>query len=333
MRWLFLTTLVACVWTPQRGCSEVGGVNISRSESGISGSTSFTTSPSQSCEVQVSRSVPADGATDQYYRDPIVFHLRSSTGEEIIESSISGQTLVLDDGKELDFVPDAPLDPSTAYLVSIYACESFYDLHFSTSSYGAPLLVPLSGTAWSLDLSSASTTDFFSSTLSSQLQPLLLAAGTTLRVAPETSAGAQDWCAATSETSLPPDDLPYFSVHYDRIELETTAPFPLQDVTLSGTIAPDATAVRAELSGQVDLRTLDLPSLGYSDPQEACTELSAKGQSCAACDDGQAVCLAVSFPALPGTAWTEGLPAVPGDHCTACEQGPPSADATCDTPG
>jgi hypothetical protein len=111
--------------------------------------------PGPTCATTVTQTQPVNGATDHYYRDPIVFELSEPDASAVVLTDMAGSTTVSEDGIMVTFTPDVPLEPATAYTVGIDYCYGSPEISFSTSAYGASLeaSTDLEGAVFSLSFS------------------------------------------------------------------------------------------------------------------------------------------------------------------------------------
>ena len=91
------------------------------------------------CDTIVVDTQPVNGATDHYYRDPVVFQLSEPDPTATVMADFAGSVSVSDDGLTITFSPDQPLEASSDYSVALDYCYGRPEISFETSAYGAPL--------------------------------------------------------------------------------------------------------------------------------------------------------------------------------------------------
>ena len=95
--------------------------------------------PGPACSTTIQETHPANGATDHYYRDPVVFVLSEPDPTAVVVADVDGETSVSADGLRIVFTSDVPFDAARAYTVGLDYCFGKPEISFSTSVYGAAL--------------------------------------------------------------------------------------------------------------------------------------------------------------------------------------------------
>jgi len=279
------------------------------------GDTHETSDPS--CETVLTGTDPEDGSTGWFYRDALWLTFSDdASGATLVlydsDDNVVPTTETWSDGNfQVSVAPEAPLLGETTYRLHVEVCEFSGDLTFSTSQYGAPLeesTDALVGNTYVLDLSQATILqpDTLGPLLASYLtEPILIgvdhADDTTIGLV-----GAQGYKRSdgtykqvgTDVWIFPDADFsenPYFSASTDYIAIDyggTT--IPIEQFELSGTFAPDGSAIGGgHAQGWGDTRNMG-PLLGLSDdPSAICDyiDLLGLGVSCSPCADGGNYCL------------------------------------------
>lgn len=265
------------------------------------------------CKTTVEKTIPEDGATAVYYRDPIQFYLSDPDPAATVQAPFSGATTVSSDGMLLTYTPDKPLEPNTAYTVTLRDCKGARDLSFTTSAFGEALADPgaLAGGAYALDLTSALITKpvGVGSIISSFISADLLFGVETVDAArlqavvalSNSYATDQNLCRETPDT--PGSDFseaPYVAVGPMELNLEMGgALVPLRNAWITGAFSVDGASLGgATVTGVMDFREADMavPDLGDAlvnsglGRDDFCTLLPNFGGQCVVCDDGQEEC-------------------------------------------
>lgn len=263
------------------------------------------------CLVRLVHTVPDDGATDHYWRDPVSFELSRPDATASIAAPVAGTTTVED--SRLTFTPDAPLAPSTAYTFTIAGCFGSYDLDFVTSSYGAALSTAVEGRSYVLDLSSGTITEpeNIGELLASYITTDLLlgvvdddGSALDLRFAMAVEGASppeQDMDAGTVDLVADASGSPYFELSGESTTVSISGTtIDLSDIEVSGTFAADGSDIGGlRLSALVDTRGL-APLIGEdAAPDEMCDLLAGLGVSCVACPDGDEFCTPFTVENVP----------------------------------
>ncbi len=328
---MLLVTLLACVTTtPSKSDDDVRGLD--------------------DCDVTAT-SVPADGAEDVFYRDPVVFTLSSADPDATVTSDVPGQASPSPDGLTITWTPDAPLAPSTSFSVTLRTCAGDTVVRFSTSAIGTP--VPddvLMGTAFAIDLLRARIvapaglgpviTQFWREDL--LLGVDAVAAGrldlTGAIGVDDADPVQQNYCNPTIDLTATYAEAPTFQVG----PVDTVLPFDrgdalVRDFVVSGTFSPDGRSfARGTFGGTVDTRPLSWILAASEDPAFICDLAAASGVACEPCeDDGAPYCLTLLAEDVTAMAISTG-PIVPIDirACRGCrswtaETVPPADEQVC----
>lgn len=263
------------------------------------------------CRVRVVDTVPDDGATDHYWRDPVSFELSREDATATIVAPVAGSITV--DGTVLTFTPDTPLDPSTAYTFTLEGCLGSENLDFTTSAYGTALSTTLEGRSYALDVASGNITEpeGVGSILASYITTGLLlgvvdddgsSLGLRFAVAVEgASPPEQDMDVGTLDLTADASGSPYFELSGESATLTLAdATLDLSDIEVSGTFAADASEIGGlRLSALVDTRGL-VPLVDESgDPAAVCDLFASFGVSCVTCPDGTDYCTTFTAEDVP----------------------------------
>ena len=183
------------------------------------------------CGVTIDETLPADGAADFYYRGTLAFELSDDddTASLSVEgadgTAVDGTSSV--DGDMVYFTPNAPLQPSTAYVANLTYCgsETPVAVGFSTSDLGtaADDVTVFEGKTYSLDLSSgnfvqpAGVGDLIGGLLENNiLVGVTAATADSMDILGAISvAGSTDQDTCTETLNIPPADFsqnPYFEI-------------------------------------------------------------------------------------------------------------------------
>lgn len=298
------------------------------------------------CGVEISKTAPAAGNTNFYYRGDIRVTLTDADPTaEISVDGVTGTSTLADDSKSLSFTPDAPLDPSTPYTFNVDYCGGNATVDFTTSSLGGAIADPssLSGNVYSLDLQADDVEIVIpagvGSVLESYLEIALLlevesADASTLSMfgalGQEDDGEAQEFCDPT----LPFPDADFTGAPYFQLGPQTTTisaagyDVEIRDLFISGTFASDGSYWGGGvLQGSVDTRPL-VPLLEDCDADGStpetdddceegaiCELVEGFGVACEDCGDGSEFCLEIKAIGLGGDAVSTDLEEVPLNDC------------------
>ncbi|MFH1464324.1 MAG: Ig-like domain-containing protein [Pseudomonadota bacterium] len=262
------------------------------------------------CEVGIDETIPADGATDAYYRADIEFQLddpdESSPTITLSQggTDVPGSTWLNDDMDVVYFTPTAPLAPSTSYTATLSYCSGTPSINFTTSALGAELTADVVSQTYVIDLATARFVEPAGvGELIGEFVTMNVLVGVTEVSGSEiTMMGAlsveggteQDFCTPTFD--FPAADFsetPYFVVSADEITLSVAGyDIPLKDLEVSGTFASDGTYFGgAVLGGTVDARDIVEMIDEVDTWEDACALTASFGAPCVACDDSVEACL------------------------------------------
>lgn len=296
------------------------------------------------CDVTIKSTIPANNATDAYYRGNIYFTLSDADPTATVSSSIAGTQTVSGDGKTIIYTPSAALSPSTSYSVTLSYCGGDATIDFTTSAVGTSTdAKALVGHAYALDLAAANIVEpaGISAVLSQYLTTAVLVgvqdvSGGQIQMigaigAEGVSPAEQDYC--TPSIDFPSADFaenPFFSIGpQDTVLAVAGYEIEIKQLNVTGSFAPDASEIAgATLSGTIDTRPL-APLIDPKDPNAICALAVNFGAECIACSDGQPYCLTLVADSITGTAIADALVPVAGSDCEGCESGPPAPDAVC----
>jgi len=273
-----------------------------------------TGTPAETCEVQISETVPSGGDSSFYYRGSIevTFTATESEGEvELTDSSgnaVSGESSWDDTGTVLYFTPDDPLSPSTDYKLVIHYCGGDPEVDFRTSEVGtAADTTSMVGKAYTIDLSSARfiEPEGIGSVLGSVLTQSILVgvtaadSSTIQMVGAISTEGTTEQDPCTPSIDFPEADFtgnPYFEIGPQDTTISVAGyTATIGDLYISGAFAPDASYFAGgELGGVVDTTTLDdIPDLADlagcdgTDDNCLCDFIAGTGfAACSDCPDG-----------------------------------------------
>jgi len=264
----------------------------------------------QPCGVGIDETIPADGATDAYYRADIEFQLDDpdESGATVAltqgGTEVAGTSWLSEDSETVYFTPDAPLSPGTAYTATLTYCTGEASIDFTTSALGQPLTADLLTNTYVIDLATARFVEppGVGDLIGEFVAMNVLVGVTEVSDTSITMMGAlsveggtdQDYCTPTFD--FPAADFsesPYFAVIADEITLSVAGyDIPLKDLEVSGTFAADGSYFGgAVLGGTVDARDI-IEMIDEVDTwEDACALTESFGAPCVACDDGVAACL------------------------------------------
>lgn len=285
--------------------------------------TGDTGEPAPTCTASMTTSEPEDGATEWYWKTPLVIDFDDVPEESDIISisdtdgnAVDFEAAWADHGETVTVTP--VLSGSTGYTVSV-SCLEDQAFSFTTSHYGAPLTVAqedLVGKTYELDLPGA----YFKepvgvgALLSTYLENPLLASPVAVSDTEITMLAAQglwdDEGVPSQDMSIgtfpfPPSDwtsAPFFSGDTEEIIVTydtgaSTTDIIIHNVHLEGTFAADGSSLGgAWASGLADTRNLynllDIPDMPGIEPEDVvCAYLESFGLPCIDCGDGVDRCL------------------------------------------
>ncbi len=276
--------------------------------------TSTGTATGGSCTATVA-AFPAPGANDVYYRTTIEFEMSAVETDAAISvmtggAAVAGSTEVID--SRVVFTPDAPLDSTTTYDVTLdWSCGPTTS-SFTTSDIGPPIADPstLIGNTYALDLAAGRWVE--PAGVGSLIGGLLdqeIALGVTnadasilhIMGALGDGAGGQDMCTESFDFPVDADFTanPYFAVSSPLLSLDIQGvAVDIEDMEVSGAFSPNADRIAgASLKGTLDVSIL--ADLVGSDP---CALLVTFGVSCQTCSDGVTeTCLSVLVDSMSAT--------------------------------
>ena len=293
---------------------------------GCKGNGSDSAGSGETCNVEITETLPTAGGTDACYDSAIEFEIAQGDPDAVISledgsgAAVPGTTNANADGTFVTFVPDAPLAPSSAYTATLTYCLGTETLAFTTSVYGEPLVDAngLLDNVYVIDLSDPNQARFskpagVSSILQTQLTRLIA-----LQVIAPTSSTVVSMRLAVLDDSDAAQDLCVPTVDFDNGTL-TGPTFQIgpKDVTLfvagdavdignleaSGPFAPDGSSFGcAGFTGLVDTRPL-VSLLGDTDSPDdfICTLVAGYGAACVPCRDGEPLCLDLEVDHAFGT--------------------------------
>ena len=272
--------------------------------------------PEADCTLAVDGTFPVEGADDAYYRSPLEFDLDGADYPDTVSVSlvgpsgaVTGETRWPDREEDLVlFVPDEPLDPSTAYAATLTACDTSFTLSFATSELGEALDADLEGRVWALDWWSGRVVEPY---LPVSVYAVDDRTDLLITVTDDLGGTLQMFSAFAAEDSDPPiqdpcipsqafpgeadfSGSPYFIASSDEVWLDNGAMLiPFSGVTFSGTFSPDGTWFGgATLAFELDTRVAMTLFYGDFTPEDFCYILSSIDTGCQACtSDGAVYCV------------------------------------------
>ncbi len=304
------------------------------------------TAGTDSCDVTIKSTLPAANAVDANYRAAIEFNLSAADPTAMASSSVAGTTTLVDDGETVIYTPNAPLEPSTAYTVTLDYCGGTADLMFTTSSDGTPLtdVQVLVDRTYALDLAGARILEpaGVGTVLTSYLTQDILVGVKTVDATSIQMIGAigvegssppeQNYC----DPSIPFPSADFSAQPYFQIGPQTTTlavagyEIEIGNLEITGTFAADASYFAGgTLSGTIDTRPL-APLLGEdgedSDEGAICDLAVSFGATCTACPaDGEPFCLTlVADQIVAEEVAGETLVIVTDSDCPDCENTAPN---------
>lgn len=285
------------------------------------------------CEVAVTGTDPATGATGVALNATVSFTLSEADATASISAGYDGSTSVSDDGLTLTWTASAPLAAETTYEVTLDWCGGSEVVSFTTVE---ALDIDVGGKTYALELQNASIDEpaGVGGLLAGQLPEFILMEVVSADASAITFMGAlaiegstdQDTCTAT--IGFPSADFgaaPYFEVGPQDTTLSVAGySATLYAMELTGSFSSDGSSIEdGTLRGAIDMREV-AELLGYA-PDEACDLLSIFGAACAACpQDGESYCVTLAASQLQGDA-VDGLDLieVADNDCPGCEDGEP----------
>ncbi|MFT5682690.1 MAG: hypothetical protein ACI8RZ_003614 [Myxococcota bacterium] len=288
------------------------------------------------CDISITKTWPADGATGVYHRDPIEFTLSEPDSTATLEADFTGTQTISEDGLLISYTPDPPLDPDTTYTVTMSYCFATPQVSFTTSSLGTPLEsgVSLGGMTWLQDPSEGEYTQ--GSGLVANMaavfdRALLVAVSASdgssmdwrLGVADEAEE-LQDECFRTIDVEgIDLSEPPFFQFAETQINVEAfNGELHLYDVLVEGTLSADGTTFGGlHYAITVDLADL-VEVMKVADVDTLCELATNLGSDCGPCPSGGAdSCTTVEARGLIGEATTASVVEVlKPDEVEGCEE-------------
>ncbi len=264
----------------------------------------------ESCEVQISETVPTGGDSDFYYRGTIevYFTQSESDGEVMLMDSagaeVAGSSSWSEDGTVLYFTPSAPLEPSTDYTLAISYCGGNPEVTFRTSEVGGETDVnTLVGKAYAIDLGSARFVEpeGIGAILGELLTQNILAGVVSAddsqiqMIGAISAEGSTEQDVCTPSIAFPVADFsenPYFEIGPEDTTISVAGyTVTIGDLQISGAFGPDLSYFSGGvLGGVIDTTTLDdIPDLaelaGCDGTNDACLCDFIAGTGFATCSD------------------------------------------------
>lgn len=309
-----------------------------------------TSVDSPTCAIRLVESMPADGATDVYFRGTVEFELAETDPLATIRvDGVEGEVSL---GGSRDqvvvFTPSSPLAPLTSYTATLAWCGGEASIGFTTSEAGLPLEdeAALLGRVYAVPFRSGRIVEpagaagvlgqYLTQTDLLRIDAVGDGAITVTNglAIDRSDPPVQDWCVPTEtfpEASFA--ESPSFTLAADGIRMVVAGyVVDIHDLTVSGTFSPDgATIVGGQVRYAMDMRAL-APIVDADDPGAICTAAEQFGEACEPCPgSGEPYCLRFHLDQLVG-GLAEGLSMqdVGGVNCPDCATTPPGLEATCD---
>jgi hypothetical protein len=312
-RWLLLPFLAACSTTDSADPADTAGVV----GSDDSGADSADTGGHETCDVHLSETDPADGATGVYYHAPITLTFSGDASAALVEvrdpQGVAAPATASWGAGNLILTLQAELQPDTAYTIHVESCGVTQETHFTTSVIGGLSITPaeLVNRTFSFTLADADITEpavleaLDDTTLVMPLGFMVQSADDTqidiLGALLDHKDGTFVQKSESATWDFPTADFraaPYFELRMDTFSLlysvdggsETEIVF--YDFFFSG--AFDSTGndiVQGTIDTEVDTRDLG-PLFGLDDTEDAVCDLARQfAVNCVACPDGADYCL------------------------------------------
>jgi hypothetical protein len=265
------------------------------------------------CETGITSTYPMDGSSDAYYRDSIEFVLSEPDPGATVIADFEGTQSSSEDGLTVIYTPAEPLEPLTAYEVSLDYCHGTPTIGFTTSAYGQPVDDPLTllGRTWSYDLREARFYEavYVGALLQSFAERVGLVSvvgveGQTvdlrLAVADDNDPPGQDFCARTVDIQgVDFADNPFLQFGPTSIEFQAyLGVIRLHEMLVQTSVAPAGN----RLGGMVIEAVIDVRSVGQATDMEVgelCDLLEVYGAPCESCPgDGAPYCVSTAADRL-----------------------------------
>jgi hypothetical protein len=304
------------------------------------------------CEVEIRETFPAADSVDVYHRGVVEFHLNKADETAVLSmQGVAGLSSRNDRADVVTFAPDAPLNPSTSYVVRLDYCTGTAELSFSTSELGGSVPASvLEGKAYAFDSASGRMVEpeGVGAVLQEYLEsgilvsPVEVSGGQVqmLSAAPtQDDSNQQDFCRSTRVSAADYSAAPFFEVGPMDFAVPMSGyEIDVEDHFFAGTFAPDGSYIGGiTLAGSVDTRPL-VPLLfeGEDDPNAVCDLIASMGVSCEACGGDPAALYCLAYRLIDGVAQEVGttLEAVetPCTHAQCAETDCDPSGAGCATP-
>jgi len=284
--------------------------------------TDTDTDTNTGCTITASDAIPADGATNVYYRTTLEWTFSDADTSAAVTLATGG-TDVPGSGEWFDntyvWTPSAALDPSTTYDVNLSFCDgaNSVDSSFTTSVVGTSVPeADITGAAYSLDLASGRFVQpaGVGALLQQQLTVEILIGIASISGTDLTLQGAlaedgsnppvQDLCTESIDFPVADfSDNPFFEVGPQTTTLSVQGlEITIDDLFVSGAFAPDGSSISgAVLAGSIDTRPLvDLIEPG-GDDDAVCLLVQTFGIACEPCTGGGDFCLSLLVDSIQAT--------------------------------
>ncbi len=263
------------------------------------------------CTTAITATDPAHGQKDHHYREPVIFWLSEPDPTAVVVADFPGTQTVSDDGLQIVYTLDEPLEPFHSYDASLDYCRGIASIEFLTSPIGSDLLDPdgMVGRGYAVDFSTGrflegeGVGELIAAFFGRQLLFEVLAFGDEemdIRAGiSEVGTTRQDECRRTVDREGLDNSPPFFSYAAEQFgfgayEDELT----LRDFAISGTFAPDAGSVRG-VAFTVTLQVSELvPILKVGDEDELCGVAEQLGVTCEVC--GGHTCVTIAADRISG---------------------------------
>jgi len=293
----------------------------------------------EACEVGIEGTYPTDGSSDAYYRGAVEFYLSEPDPTATVVAAFDGEQTTRDDGLTIVYTPTQPLEPTTAYEVSLDYCRGTPSISFTTSVLGEPIDDPgaIRGRTWAYDLRDARF--YQAGYLGDLLQTFAERVGLVsfvaidgdtvdlrLAVADDNDPPGQDYCARTVDIrGVDFSSTPYFEFGPTDMEFNAyLGVVTLHEMTVQTTVAPNGAA----LEGMVISAVIDVRSVSDAvdmDTGELCELLEVYGAPCEPCpEDAEPFCVSTAADRLGATAVAADVERIPEAYTDPrCEEVPP----------
>jgi hypothetical protein len=292
--------------------------------------------PEVTCDTTIPATWPLDGSSQAYNRGDIEFTLSEPDDTAVVVADFDGVQSTRNDGLTIVYTPTEPLEPDTAYAVSLTYCRGTASIDFTTSELGGELEgeLDLVGRVYAMDFGGAR---YLSGDGVGQIITTFIGDYALLQVieatddvlqmrvaitADDNGDLIQDPCSTTA--NLPQADFsarPWFTHPVDDVVFDAfDVQMHLNDFTSSGTIAPAGDWIGG-IAVNVTLDTREAALMLGLAAEDICVLAENVGLACEPCADGESYCGTLEMREL-------NAPEVMIDVVEITELGPECDDAT-----